>query len=114
MKGNVTCKICGKDFPVKINKHGIGRDAEKKGFMPALTGTEEGILYDVFNCPHCGCQYVAQERKHVFIPEPELERSCANCKHGAVKMQDFPCAVCSHSFMDYFEEEEEEEENNDE
>jgi hypothetical protein len=29
-------------------------------------------------------------------------------------MQDFPCAVCSHNFMDYFEEEEEEEENDDE
>lgn len=112
MKGMVTCKVCGKDFPVKISKHHIGRDVEKKGVIPAFTGTEEGMLYDIFNCFHCGCQYVAQERKRVFTEEFEFEKSCANCKHGVVKMEDFPCAVCSHNFKDYFEEEENCEEEN--
>lgn len=63
MKGMTTCKICGRDFPLIAEEHYVARDSEKKGVIPALSGQEEATQYDAFNCPHCGCQNVMQERK---------------------------------------------------
>lgn len=63
MKGMTTCKICGRDFPLLAEEHYVARGIEKKGVIPALSGQDEAIQYDAFDCPHCGCQNVMQERK---------------------------------------------------
>ena len=63
MKGMTTCKICGRDFPLMAEEHYVARDGEKKGIIPALNGQEEATQYDAFDCPHCGCQNIMQERK---------------------------------------------------
>ena len=63
MKGMTTCKICGRDFPLMAEEHYVARDTEKKGVIPALSGQDEAIQYDAFDCPYCGCQNVMQERK---------------------------------------------------
>lgn len=67
MKGMTTCKICGRDFPLLAEEHYIVRGIEKKAnLIGALTLQDEAIQYDAFDCPHCGCQNVMQERKFKF------------------------------------------------
>ncbi len=56
------CKICGNELKPKINHHYVSRDAGKSGVITTLTKTEE-LIYDTFDCPVCGCQIIAQERK---------------------------------------------------
>lgn len=64
MKAMATCKVCGRDFALIIEEHYIARDCEKTGVIPALSGQDEAKMYDAFDCPHCGSQYIAQERKY--------------------------------------------------
>lgn len=70
----IKCKICGYEFPPTIEKHYVARDCTKTGALANLSKIEEKI-YDAFDCPNCGCQVVAQERKRNFIQlyEPVLE-----------------------------------------
>lgn len=56
------CKICGTEFPAVKDKHYISRDNGKTGIATAFSGDEEK-LFDSFDCPQCGCQVIAQERK---------------------------------------------------
>lgn len=83
MNGMTTCKICGKDFPLIAEEHYVARDIEKKGIIPAFSGQEEAIQYDAFDCPHCGCQNIMQERKITFketdFIECEDEESDPEC-----------------------------------
>lgn len=41
---------------------------EKTGLAVAFGSTAEESLYDSFDCPMCGCQIIAKERKCKFIP----------------------------------------------
>lgn len=61
------CKVCGCDFPPVHEKHYVARDNEKSGLVATLDSIE-GKLYDAFDCPMCGCQVIAQERKRDFVP----------------------------------------------
>ena len=63
--GMATCTVCGRDFPLMVEDHYIARDTEKSGLVPAIAGKQEPELFDAFDCPHCGSQYIAQERKRV-------------------------------------------------
>ena len=65
------CKICGKEFEANLDRHYVARDNGKTGALIALSNNEEK-LYDAFDCPACGCQVVAQERKRDFIEEVEV------------------------------------------
>lgn len=56
------CKICGTEFQAVKANHYIGRDNGKTGLSIALVNEEEK-LFDAFDCPHCGCQLIVQERK---------------------------------------------------
>lgn len=56
------CKICGCEFNAVIERHYISRDEVKTG-LSALAGGTESMEYDTFDCPQCGCQYIAQDRK---------------------------------------------------
>lgn len=62
------CKICGFEFTAKLKDHYISRDAGKVGVVAAFQANQENSIYDTFDCPSCGCQYVAKERKRNFCP----------------------------------------------
>lgn len=63
------CKICGTEFPSIKEQHYVGIiDASGFALAPILEkGKEERKVYDCFDCPMCGCQVVAQERKRKDI-----------------------------------------------
>lgn len=65
------CKICGTEFPAVKDGHYITRDDGKTGLASAFGSNSEEKLYDTFDCPMCGCQVVAQDRKRIYIP-PEI------------------------------------------
>lgn len=56
------CKICGKDFELKLDNHYVSRDNETNGIIKAIRSEEENI-FDTFDCPYCGCQNIIQQRK---------------------------------------------------
>ena len=74
------CKVCGTKFNAIIERHYLARDNGKTGLAVAFSSTtEEGLydafsstteegLYDAFDCPMCGCQVIAKERKREYIP----------------------------------------------
>lgn len=55
IKGMTTCKVCGRDFPLIAEEHYISKEAGKEG-IAAVVGGLAPILWDSFDCPHCGCQ----------------------------------------------------------
>ena len=59
------CKICGTEFPAIKERHYIARDNNKTGAVVVFSKDEEKI-YDAYDCPMCGCQIIAQERKRNF------------------------------------------------
>ena len=63
------CKICGIEFPAIKERHYIARDNGKTGLSSAFGSNDEEKIYDSFDCPMCGCQVVAQERKRIFEPK---------------------------------------------
>lgn len=63
----IKCKVCGCEFNPIVEKHYISRDEGNTGVFNALVSKPEEKLYDTFDCPECGCQVVAQERKRIFI-----------------------------------------------
>ena len=66
------CNICGNEYPALRKNHYVSRDATKTGVAAALSAHDEPILYDCFDCPVCGCQNIAQNRKRVYIPCDDL------------------------------------------
>lgn len=56
------CKVCGKEFEAVKENHYVAREGLKSGAFVDLASTEEKT-FDAFDCPYCGCQYVAGERK---------------------------------------------------
>ena len=66
------CKICGTEFPAIRERHYIARDNGKTGLSTAFSSNDEEKIYDSFDCPMCGCQVVAQDRKRTYrIPDKE-------------------------------------------
>lgn len=59
---------------VALNSMPLSRDiillviTEKTGLAVAFGSTAEEGLYDTFDCPMCGCQVIAKERKRNYIP----------------------------------------------
>ncbi len=60
------CKICGCEFNAVVENHYISRDGVKSGLTAAIGPENEARLYDSFDCPQCGSQYIAQERKRTI------------------------------------------------
>lgn len=67
------CKICGTEFPAIKENHYISRDNGKKGLAVAFGSNNEEGLHDTFDCPMCGCQVIAQERKRKYTPIKQNE-----------------------------------------
>lgn len=61
MKGMRTCKVCGRDFALMAEEHYIAEKYEVGGFKAVIEGSKS-TFFDAFDCPHCGCQNVMQER----------------------------------------------------
>ena len=59
------CKICGTEFPAIKERHYIARDNSHTGAVAVISKDEEKI-YDSYDCPMCGSQIIAQERKRNF------------------------------------------------
>lgn len=68
----IKCKVCGCEFTPVIDRHYITRDNGESGLTAAFKSVE-GKLYDTFDCPACGCQIIAQERKRSFTSILTLE-----------------------------------------
>lgn len=51
----IKCKVCGFEFEVKAENRYTG--------VEVMHGTLKDIktYYNCFDCPECGCQYVAQK-----------------------------------------------------
>lgn len=56
------CEICGCEFNAVSENHYVSR-GEKETGLSALASCAEVPEYDTFDCPQCGCQYIAQQRK---------------------------------------------------
>lgn len=63
-KGTTTCKVCGRDFALIAEEHYISKEAGQIGFA-ALAGGPAPVLFDSFDCPHCGCQNNMQQRNRL-------------------------------------------------
>ena len=60
------CKVCESGLVPHVDGHYIARDNGESG-VATLIKSPEGNLYDAFDCPVCGCQIIAQERKRVYV-----------------------------------------------
>lgn len=85
IKGMTTCKICGRDFPLIIEDHYTAKEPDPTG-LAALGGVPRK-LFDAFDCPHCGCQNVMQQRyplsdimgsDYIMMKQSD-DCSCDNC-----------------------------------
>lgn len=62
------CKICGTEFPALEERHYIARDNGKTGSFATFL-KDETKIYDAYDCPMCGSQVIAQERKRILEPK---------------------------------------------
>ena len=60
----VKCSICGEQVELrKENRYEVVIEA---GVLQKSLGAKDH-LYEAFDCPQCGCQIVAQQRKRAYI-----------------------------------------------
>lgn len=74
--GMTTCRVCGCDFPLLKENHYLAIDKATTG-LSAVLGGPQSAMYDVMDCPHCGCQNVLQEYKRIATPE-DLGACCCD------------------------------------
>ena len=73
VKGMTTCKVCGRDFPLIAEERYTARNKEMSGVIPTIKGDQESDWYDAFDCPHCGCQNLVQERMRLVTDRFDFE-----------------------------------------
>ena len=62
-KKRVVCEVCGADIKLQSYRKYTVSGQQLKGGLSSIAGApEKPKLYDAFDCPVCGCQYVAKER----------------------------------------------------
>lgn len=76
------CKICGTEFPAVKERHYVARDNGKIGLSSAFGSNDEEKIYDSFDCPLCGSQIIAQERKRNFEPDNICDFSDDECEES--------------------------------
>lgn len=62
--GMITCVICKREFPLIAEEHYVSREPSKTG-LAAIAAGSEPVLFDSFDCPHCGCQNTIQRRNRL-------------------------------------------------
>lgn len=73
----IVCPACGNEFAPYSEYHYIARDGREIGALAAFKSAVEPTLYDAFDCPACGCQYIAGERKYINCVEEMLPEIAA-------------------------------------
>ena len=71
-----TCMVCGTKFQLIDRERYVAR-ADRSNVATAFFG-EEPALYDVFDCPICGCQNAVNPRKRKLTPH-EYEDAVPTC-----------------------------------
>ena len=66
----IKCKVCDCEFVPQVKEHYIARTDGKTGVVAVFQSNDETGLFDAFDCPQCGCQVIAQERKRAYIVSP--------------------------------------------
>lgn len=62
-KKRVVCEVCGSDIELEsYRRYSVSEHLHAKLFDLKTAQPENARLYDAFDCPVCGCQYVAKER----------------------------------------------------
>lgn len=85
VKGVATCKVCGRDFPLIMGEHYIAHEPKHEGSIYSLVSTDKASEFDAFDCPHCGCQNVMQERK----PSCPCDYGyCGDCEEESEEQED--------------------------
>lgn len=123
VKGMTTCKVCGRDFPLLAEEHYIAQDPQKIGAIASIVNTDRAFEFDAFDCPHCGCQNVTQNRKPVYLgndvcpcdygicdecdhpgepTENPKDNGCNNCRYADKDEDAEPCVSCSHRYVDRY------------
>lgn len=87
------CNVCGaKIEPIK-SAHYIARNEGTAGLAAAISKQEE-TLYDAFDCPVCGCQRIAQERKYVFYDDVCADETSDKPAETSDKEENPECEGC--------------------
>ena len=63
----IKCNVCGCEFVPQAKEHYIARTDGKTGVVAVFQSNDETGLFDAFDCPQCGCQVIAQDRKRAYI-----------------------------------------------
>ena len=92
------CKVCGKEFEAVKENHYIAREGIKTGALANLASNEEKI-FDAFDCPYCGCQYIAGERKRSFIQDSNSINYCVGFSEEENKSEENPYC-CENTLND--------------
>ena len=61
------CKVCGCEFPAIVEKRYTSRENQRNSRLSSIYEVRENTLFDSFDCPQCGCQYIAQERQPAVL-----------------------------------------------
>ena len=64
------CKICHKRFMLDKN-HRYDVIKYPEGVLGGLT--KNSIIYDAFDCPHCGCQNIVNVREPVRMSLDDIK-----------------------------------------
>ena len=67
----IKCKVCESGLVPSVDAHYVARDNGESG-LATMIKSAEGKLYDAFDCPICGCQIIAQERKRIYVQPNEV------------------------------------------
>ena len=81
----IKCKVCDCEFIPQVKGHYIARTDGKTGVVAVFQSNDETGLFDAFDCPQCGCQVIAQERKRSIIntiKNDEYKDECDECDEG--------------------------------
>lgn len=54
------CKVCGKEFELQKENHYVSISRTPTGLAALISS--ETVMYDAFDCTHCGCQNRVSER----------------------------------------------------
>ena len=79
-KGMYECAVCHREFALIAEDRYTAKDPQPVGIAVLAGGIMN--LFDVIDCPHCGCQNVLQRRKPFACP----------CDYGICDECDCECA----------------------
>ena len=78
----IKCKVCDCEFIPQVKGHYIARTDGKTGVVAVFQSNDETGLFDAFDCPQCGCQVIAQERKRSIINIIKNDEQEDECDEG--------------------------------